>query len=155
MYGFFTFCDQSKEKATTSFNMVPLEADGSNYALITAAFATIKAAFQGVTAGSIFEEALVAERNRLTNVYPTTGHREDKWLVRYQDNTTLKVYGFELPNADDTNVVYSTGTDFWNLAVGVRTAQMTAVITAVEGNIKSPTGGAITVLSVQRVGRNT
>lgn len=154
-YGFLTFCDASKEKATTSFNMDAIESDGSNYALLTAAFSTIKTALEGVTDGVIMEQALIAERTRLTNVYPANGHREHKWLIRYQDDTTLKVYGMEVPNAVDTNVVYATGTDFWDMAVANRTQQMTAVITALESNVVSPTGGEITILSVQHVGRNT
>lgn len=151
-YGFFTFADQSKEKATVSFNMADMESDGSNWALLTASFATIKSALQGVTEGSIFEESIVGVRTRLTNVYPVDGHREDKFLVRYQDNTTLKVYGLEIPNADDAAVVYALGTDFWDL--NNKNAAMTAVTAALEGNVVSPTGGAITILSVQRVGRN-
>lgn len=152
-YIFFTLADKSKEKATTSMNLAALAGDGSNYAALLASEASMLSAIQGITDGAVFEHALVARRVRLTNVWPNTGHREDKWLVRYQDNTSLKVYNCEIPNANEAGMHMATGTDFWDLE-NLAVAQ-SDFIDAFETNVKSVAGNAVTVLSVQYVGRNT
>lgn len=152
-YGILTWIDKSKEKATMSFFLDDLAADGSNYAAITSAFNAVKAAVVAVTEGSLFEEAIVAKRTRLDNTIPSDGRREQKYLVRYQDNTSLKVYNLEIPCSDLTTMPFSPGTDF--IDIGSVDAQTVALITALNTNVKSPTGGDITVISIQDVGRNT
>lgn len=152
-YAFITWMDKSKEKATMSFFLPTLLADGSNYAAITAAFNAVLAAVEDVTEGNIQEWAIVANRTRLTNEVPVTGRREQKWLVRYQDDTTLKVYNLEIPVSDTASMPFNTGTDF--VDIGNADAETTALIGALNTNVKSPTGGAITVISIQDVGRNS
>lgn len=151
-YGLLTFKDRSKEKATMSFNLAPIAADGSNYALIKTGFNTIKAAVVAVTEGTLLEEAIVAERTRLDNTIPADGRREQKFLVTYEDDTTKRVYNMEIPLSDEVAVVYANGTDFWDMAN--ENAAMLAVRSALETHAKSPTGGSITLLTVESVGRN-
>lgn len=151
-YGIITWQDRSKEKATMTFNLPALLADGSNYAAITAAFAAVQAAVAAVTEGSIFETALVADRTRVSNAIPTDGRREQKFLVRYQDDTTLKVYNLEIPLSDETAMPYNSGTDF--VDIGNADPQTAALIAALNTNVKSPVGNDITVISIESVGRN-
>jgi len=149
-YGFLTFIDRSAEKSVASFNLTEIAGDGSNYAAVTASMAAVKAAFAAVTDGAIAEESLVASRTRLTNVIPGSGHRELKWLVRYQDDVTMKLYNLEIPNADDTALPMNAGSDF----VDIGNAGAASFIAAFNTNILSPAGNAVTLISVQLVGRN-
>ncbi len=151
-YGMITFIDRSKEKATMTFNLAPIAADGSNYAAITAAFAAVLAAVEDVTEGNVFETAIVATRTRIDNTIPTTGRREQKFLVRYQDNTTKKVYNLEIPLSDESAMPYSPGTDF--VDIGNTDTETVALIAALNTNVKSPNGNDITVISIESVGRN-
>lgn len=151
-YGLITWQDRSKEKATMSFNLPDLAGDGSNYGAIMTAFNAVLAAVADVTEGNIFETALVAWRNRIDNTVPSTGRREQKFLVRYQDNVTLRVYNLEIPLSDETAMPYNAGTDF--VDIGNADAETVALLAALNTYVKSPTGGAITVISIESVGRN-
>lgn len=154
-YGFVTLMDKSKERSTVSFNLATLVSDGTNYPALTAARDALVAAIDGVTEGIIQEQALVAARERLTNVIPTTGHRERKLLVRYQDNDTLKVYTMEIPCIDDDAFTFAAGTDFVDLNASSPPAAQTALLVALNDNLMSPLGNDITVISMESVGRNT
>lgn len=151
-YGFITWQDRSKEKSTMTFNLPTLLADGSNYAAITTAFSAVLAAVEDVTEGNIFEHAIVARRTRVDNTIPVTGRREQKFVVRYQDDVTLKVYNLEIPLSDETSMPYNAGTDF--VDIGSADAEVTALIAAFNTYVLSPTGNAITVISIESVGRN-
>lgn len=153
-YGFITWMDHSQEKATMSFNLDQLLADGSNYPAITAAFTAVMNAVEAVTLGNIIEWAIVADRTRVTNAIPAdTSRREQKWLVRYQDDDTKKVYRLEIPMSDVSSMPFATGTDF--VDVNSVDAEVTGLLSAVNTHVKSPTGGDATVLTIEDVGRNT
>lgn len=158
-YGVITWLDASKEKASVTVNLPPLLADGSNYAAITADFAAIVAAFDGITDGNLFETAIIAERTRLTNAIPSIGDREDKLLVRMEDDTTKRVFSFELPcrqprGSGAGKTPYLPGTDFVDVA-NVQ-ANVVALVAAVNDDLRSPGDPAngVTLLSAQAVGRN-
>ncbi len=156
-YCFFTWMDASGEKATASFMLPEIAADGANYATITGLVSTLKSALQAVTQGTIQESALVAFRTRHGNAIPDDGRRESKWLVRYEDDSTFKVYNFEIPCSDRSLLPMQTGTDFVDLAYATPGALKTALDNLISGiqAMKSPTNGSITVISIQDVGRNT
>lgn len=74
--------------------------------------------------------------------------RENKWLVRATDDVNGKYVQFEIPCADLT--LLSGGTDVLDLS-GTEAA---AFVTAAEANILSQDGNAISIESIQFVGRN-
>jgi hypothetical protein len=156
-YGFLTLMDRSGEKATFSFFLPPLAADGANYATITAAFDAVKAAVEDVTGGVVMESSIVAKRTRHANAIPADGRREQKWLGRYQDDSTFKVYNWEVPCNDIDTLPMKEGTDFvdMNYAVaGTLKDNLDAFVAALNA-LRSPTNGTVTVISIQDVGRNT
>lgn len=153
-YTFFTLMDRSKEKSTVTLNLDALTAGGANYATLETAADALYTAIDDVTLGNIQERALVAERTRLTNVVPGTGYRERKLLVRYQDNTTLKVYTIEIPCINDAAFTFAPGTDFVDIGASSPPAAQTALLVALNTHVKSPVGNDITVISMEIVGRN-
>lgn len=151
-YAFITWLDRSREKATMSFRLPDIAADGSNYAAIKTAFDAIYAAVDDVTDGNIFEYGIVAERTRITNVTPGTGRREQKWLVRYQDDVTLAVHRCEIPLNDESTMPMMVGTDFVDTSSS--DTETVALLAALNTYMLSPAGNAITVISIEDVGRN-
>lgn len=150
--GFFTWLDRSVEKSTMSFRLPDIGDDGLGYPGLLTDIPLLKAALEGVTEGAIVEGAIVADRTRYTNITPSTGQRESKWLVRYEDSTTKKVYTWEIPCADDAAMPFATGSDFVDMDSASATRD--ALITELE-KLLSPVGNAVTVISIERVGRNT
>ena len=145
--------DASNETANTSLRVEDLIAAGTNYPSITAALTTIQTAIDGVCDGTAHHQTTIAEAARLTNVVPTDdSRRETKWLVTYEDDITFAINWFTLPCSNWTNANRAGTTDFWDMSN--ETAQMTAMRLALENNVLSPLGNAITVLSVEDVGRN-
>lgn len=152
----YSFLDVSNEVASTSLRLADLAADGTNYAQLTARFNAIQVALEGVTGGVIKEKSLVASRQRLTNETPADGERESKWLVRYEDNVTKDVFNFEIPCAERTLLPMLVNSDFVDMAQDTTHPALTALVNAVENPlVLSPRGNAITVLSIEKVGRNT
>lgn len=148
-----TLVDDSKETSTVSFFLPDVAADGTNWAAILSARAAILAAVDAVTEGYIKEHHLLTEATRLTNSIPTDGDREAKLQVSYQDNVTLKPHTLTIPCRDKSAFTWSPGTDFVDLGASSPTSQ-TDFIAAFNGNVKSPAGNAVTIFSMEKVGRN-
>lgn len=142
-----TYGDFSQEKSTTTFNVQSL-ADN-------AAFTTAISDFE--TAASALTDGFRMERRtslieRLSNAYPSASvaTREDKYLISYQDDVTLKIYSVALPTATKDPADFIAGTDFLDLSQ----ADPAALVTAFEALAASPAGNGVTVLSIKYVGRN-
>lgn len=150
---FFTWLDRSREKASMSFRIVDI--DETNIVGQRAALATLESALDAVTLGSISEEAIVANRDRLTNITPSDGRRETKWLVRYQDAAEKKVFNAEIPCADEDSMPFNTDSDFVDMKPTTVSAARDALVAAIEAMFRAPNGQAISVISIECVGRNT
>ncbi len=85
---------------------------------------------------------------RIQNAGQGTGNREDKLLMVYQDNVTLKIYTTELPCRKAGLAVAGANTDSLDPATYATTK------TAWDAFVKSIDGNATTLLDVQIVGRN-
>ena len=85
---------------------------------------------------------------RIQNAGQGTGNREDKLLMTYQDNVTLKIYSTELPCRKSGLAVAGANTD------SLDPATYTATKTAWDAFVRSIDGNATTLLDVQIVGRN-
>lgn len=75
-------------------------------------------------------------------------NRGNKWLMRFQDSTTGKIYNHELGTADNSQLPSPTS-DLLDLTAGVGLALKTAMDAAYE----SPQGNTGVLLSVQQVTR--
>lgn len=85
---------------------------------------------------------------RLSNDAEGSGNREDKLLLIYQDNVTLKVYNTELPCRATTLTTVGVGSD------SVPPATWATTKVAWDAFVRSVDGNATELLDVQIIGRN-
>ena len=137
--------DYSSEYGATGFNT----ADG-----ITVADANALAnAAAGLSIGTLTTVDIITTANAQTNAatVPTSAfaQRELKYLVRYQDNVNGRVFNHSIACADAAQL--GAGSDYLDISAGAAAT----FVTAFEAQAISPYGNAVTVLSIQLVGRNT
>lgn len=149
----FTFQDHSAETSSVTVFLPALAMDGTNWPAIVADLNAVFLAMDGVTLGNIQEYTVVAERARQTNVIPPDGEREMKLKVAYQDDVTLKRHTMTIPCRDNSKFTWVAGSEFVDLSSTVH-AEQVALLTALTNNALSPEGNSITVISMERVGRN-
>ncbi|MCK5133316.1 MAG: hypothetical protein KAR40_14335 [Candidatus Sabulitectum sp.] len=150
--GSFTFLDASAEKSSMTFNFGAITA-ASLPGFLTQ-FGALRTATDAISIGQLVGDMWTGDKTKYSNVVPTDkdAQRERKFLVVYEDDTTLALYRMEVPCADYALVdVFQGETDLVDLA---QTA-IAAFVTAFEALCRSPEGNAITVVSMRGVGRNT
>lgn len=140
----FPFLDYTNEKSTASVYV----ADAIGDAAITALVGGV----DGLTVDGRQVAQLVVETDKDAGISGKAtdplAQRENKWLVRATDNVNARNVQIEIPCADLT--LLTGGLDHLDLA-GTEAA---AFVTAIEGDALSQDGNAITVASIQFVGRN-
>lgn len=138
------FVDYTNEKSTASVYVSGAIADLNITAVVDAIDDLV---VDGRQAAS-----LVVETEKDAGIVgPATNplaQRENKWLVRAIDDVNAKRVSFEIPCADLS--LLSSGTDMLDLT-GTEAA---AFVTAAEANVLSADGNAISIESIQFVGRN-
>ena len=135
------------EKGRARFNIVDLTA--ANLVATQALLATLLASIQAIVIGELNKERIVLS-DTLSSSAPANSplaQRENKWLVRYTDNTTHRIFKGEIPTADLTLLVGNS--EFLDLSAGVGLAFKNAF----QAVVKSIEGNAVSVISVQFVGR--
>lgn len=148
----YTFLDFSGEKSTFSV---------SNGAITSVSlpgfltqFGALRDAVDAITLGTLHKEMWVGDNTVLSNVRPTSvfAQREMKWLVRYQGNTSQKIFTAEIPTADPTGRLLA-GSDRADLTSG---SGMPAFVTAFQNLVRSPDDPSetVTILDIYLVGRN-
>lgn len=119
---------------------------------ITVNVEALVAAVQAVILGSDIKavQAVETEIEAGSAVAPTDdlANRGMKWLLRFQDSTTGRLYNHEIGTADFT-ALPTPNTDYLDLSAGVGLALKTAI----EAVWRSPGGNAGVLLSVQQVTR--
>jgi len=145
-----TFVDFSKEQATTeiyigAYNVV------DNPSTLTQ-FGEYETALGNMTLCNKVADNTTWFRTKFSKVIPTdvNAQREDKWLVRYQGNTTFSPYHFEIPGAD-RSIGMLAGTDI----ADPTSAEYIAFKTKFEVVGRTPEGEGVTLLDITFVGRNT
>lgn len=110
---------------------------------------TLIASLNAVSIGSFGRQSITTEELVAagTNVRPASelAQKENRFRVQYQDNTTLKLYGFTVPAADLT--LLPPGSEYLDLTAGVGLA----IKTDFELYGRSELGNAITVISIKFV----
>lgn len=143
------YLDHSLEKSGAGFRGIDLTAGN-----IVAEFAKMDAlvgALQAIVLGTKVKDTRKAAETTFTETRPVSAfaQREIKWLIRYTDNVTPNGNGtIEVPTAD-LQFVDGTG-EYLDLA-GTEGA---AFETAFNDYQRSRLGNAVTLVSVQFVGRN-
>lgn len=143
----WTVQDYSRELSTMEFG-VQAQADYATWLTAKNAFITATIAITDGNPNSQIASFQTRQSNEPSSDVQSA--REKKALVRYEDNTNLKRFVVSIPTFDDSAVTFAPNSDFVDLSV----APMPAWVTAFEALAESPYGNSITVVSVERVGRN-
>ena len=146
-----TFQDYDQEFSTVSLEGETV--DGVTYTVENAntEMDALKDAILAVTLCSHYRTQKVMSQGLVTLTPPSNAfaQRETKWLLRYRDNVTNKVYTAEVPGADlDLLDTQAKG------YLDTSQAEWTALKTAFENFVLSADGNAVVLLSAQHVGRN-
>lgn len=138
------FTDYGGEKSTATFKV--------DSAISDANITVVVSAVDGVTLGNRQDAVFVQE---VTKDVGTAGpssnalaQREIKWLVRATDDVNGKNVQIEIPTADLS--LLTGGSDFLDLGG----TEALALVAALEAHAQSIDGNAISVNSIQFVGRN-
>lgn len=145
----FSGLDYSREHTRTSGWMVDLSA--GNFVAQGTAIAAVTTAIQGVSLID-FDGAVYPAHVTTTETAPpaaTEAQREIKWRVSIRDATTNKLSSMEIGGADTSLLVANT--DLMDVSAGAGAA----LVTALEAELVSEVGNAITVEEVRLVGRRT
>lgn len=124
--------------------------DAANYAAVTGAVATLIAAMGAIGLG-VHKASHVLTREVAYGSTPPTdqnAQRETKWLIRSEDAVTHEIVRHEFPCADLSLLSGNndTITDF-------TPSGLAAFKTAWEAVVKSKAGNAVTLVSLQHVGK--
>lgn len=143
-----TVRDYSDEYSNARFPMADRTA--ANFDAQQTLANSLQSAVEGVILGSTAREAVIASENTVNDVRPANAfaQRELKWLVRYHDNVSLEKSTVTIPTANVTGLLVA-GTDLADLSQ----AAWVTFIAAFEGGVLGASGNAVTIDSVQLVGR--
>ena len=110
-----TLVDFSNEKAVTSVYVAAYNVI-TNPNLLTTLIPTYRAALADITLCEITSSNLNWFNTKFNATLPTdpNAQREDKWLVRYQDNVNFALYRVEIPGAK-RSIGMLPGTDLLDL----------------------------------------
>lgn len=138
------------DKEVSSFQVFGVTVTAGNFAAQAGLASALRTAVLDLTLGSQSAASDVSAASK-SSIIPTNpvANREDKWLVRYIDDTTGVPYSVELPTADLS--LRTNNSEFLDLA-GTEAA---AFVTAFEAYAVSPAdaGHTVTVTSIQSVAR--
>lgn len=140
-----TMYDQSSELASLRANVSAAVDLSAGLPAILTDFITAAAAIIDFDATDLKNVKSTASR-RVTNDTDGVGNREDKWLFRFQDATTLAPYNVEVPLRTG-GVALTPGTDKLPEAV------VTTFRTEAQALFLSPDGNAGNLLEVILIGR--
>jgi hypothetical protein len=149
----FTLLDASGEKSSVRVYNGAITAVSIGGFLTQ--FGALRDAINGITLGTVHKEMWVGDDTVLSQALPASpwAQRELKALVRYQGNTSQKVFTLEIPTIDLGTVTLVPGTDLIQLDDG---AEMAAFVTAFEAIARTPDDDTetVNVLDARVVGRN-
>lgn len=141
--------DYGRETSTAGFRGTTLNA--GNFVAQLALQATLLSTLQDIVLGEVAKTKVVAVETIVSGATPASelAQRENKWLVRYTDNTTGVLYSLEIPTADLAGHLLG-NTDQADLTE----TDMAAFVAAFEAYVVSPVANAVTVVEILHVGRN-
>lgn len=142
--------DYSNEKS--SFSVVSVTANAGNLAAQQTLAAALVGATVDLTIGEVTKQQMalvILDAPAIpTNVY---AQREEKWLVKYQGDTSGKLFSTEIAAPDLTDNLQLNSD-----AADLSSTDWAAFIAAFEAYVRSPDNGTetVTVISAKLVGRN-
>jgi len=142
------FRDYDKEVSRVRMSVIQLAS--GNFTAWTAALDALQTGIAGISIGVAASEVRTASAANLDQSIPTDpfAQRETKWIVRYEDTVTHEIYRNEIPCAD---LALLSGNSEFITAFPVGALQ--TFKDAWEAGVLSPDGNAVTVVSLQAVGK--
>lgn len=146
--GSVSMLDYSNEKSNVKFRIDQVTA--GNYTAQATAVSDLQVAIGGITLGTIASRILTAEETFISRTPPSdkAAQRESKWLVRSEDAVTHEILRHEIPTADAS--LLSSNSD---LITVFPTGVLANFKTAWEAVVVSKAGNAVTLLSLEFVGK--
>lgn len=162
----FSMLDYSREKK--AFSIATGEVTAISLPGLLTEVGTLRGAVEGITLGVVSDESLSVFNTNLSNTPPTSplAQVESNWLVTYEDATAFfddpinaipnegygRLFTLTIPTAEiNVNGRLAPNSD---QAVLTETG-MSAFVSAFEATARSPYGGAVNVVSIRHVGRNS
>jgi hypothetical protein len=151
--GFFGWRDHSNELSQVQLNFETVVAGGANF---DTSMASIVAVFDELETVSLCDAAGYGYRQQSVDDPGTTpasnlAQRESGMRVFLVDDVTGKKSSFTVPSPDLANLTIPAGGDLVTLADA---SIMADLVTAIEANVESEAGNAVTVTRAVIVGRN-
>jgi len=139
---------------TASFQVAISNLTPANVAAQITLINTLSSAVAALVIGNADGNEVVYDRNDLaaSPAASPLAQRENKWLVTYQGDTSMKLFRLEIPTADLSGTHLLPNQDEADLA----DADIAAFVTAFEAIARSPDSQTetVTVMSIRHVGRN-
>lgn len=162
----FSMLDYSREKK--AFSIATGDVTAVSLPGLLTEVGDLRAAVEGITLGVVSDERLSVFDTNLSSVPPANplAQVESAWLVTYTDATEFfddpvnaipnegygRMFTLTIPTAD----IAAAGRLAPNSDEAVLTETgMAAFVTALEATARSPYGGAVNVVSIRHVGRNS
>ena len=147
-YYSLTLLDYSAEKTNTRFRVEEITA--GNFATQLTSLAALGSSIDNLTLGTLHKSATIQNEAVISNTLPTdvNAQRERKWLIRYQDTVTEKIYTAEIGTADLTDNLVPNS----DMAL-LTSTDWAAFKTAFEAVVLSPDGNAVVLYQAFHVGR--
>lgn len=160
----FSILDYSREKK--SFSLATGDVTAVSLPGLLTEVGDLREAIEGITLGVVSDESLSVFNTNLSNTPPASelAQVESAWLVTYEDVTEFfddpvnaipnegfgRLFTMTIPTADIVGRL-QTNSDLANLS----NAGIAAFVTAFEATARTPYGGAVNVVSMRHVGRNS
>lgn len=143
----FSLLDYNGEPSNTRFRITGITA--GNLVTVGADVADLGTGIDGISLMTLAKQAIIYDDLFLSRAKPASvdAQREKKWLIRYEDSTTHKIYRNEIPGADLT--LLATNSDMADLTL----AAWVSFIAAFNAVVLSPDGNAVAFLDAQFVGK--
>lgn len=136
---------------TSNFRVPVIQINAANHDATLTAVGALLAAMDAIGIGRNQHTSITLQNTDISPLAAATSlaQIENKWLCRYHDDTTLKMYSSEYPCADLTKL--TTHPELLDLSTGLGATVKTTFEAVVKA---SDTGNAVILDSVQFVGRN-
>lgn len=143
----YSWMDYSKEGSTTTIHVATV--DDTNIDSISTAAVTLGTAFDNISLCELQKRKLTAWDVVLSSALPasTAAQREIKWLISFRDNVTGLPGSFTVPGAN-TALLTSNSDE-----IDMTEAGWPGLVTAIQANVRSNAGNAVTVTGIRLQGR--
>lgn len=143
----FSMLDYGGEPSNSRFRITEITA--ASIVAVMLDVADLGTGIDGISLNTLAAQKVVADNLFLSRAKPASvdAQREKKWLIRYEDTVTHKIFRNEVPGADLS--LLAANSDMADLSLGA----WTSFIAAFEAVVLSPEGNVVNFLDAQYVGK--